>query len=53
MNATRNRTHHGSFSYFEINLNSEKWFYTKYMGPISSQGTMLFVLATDFRFNEI
>ena len=40
-------------SYFEIDINPEKWFYTKYMGPVSAQGTMLFVLATDTRFNEI
>ena len=40
-------------AYFEIDINPERWFYTKNIEKVSNTGTMLFVLATDYRFNEI
>ena len=40
-------------SYFEIDINPEKWFFAKNIEKVSNTGTMLFVLATDSRFNEI
>ena len=40
-------------SYFEIDINPEKWFFAKNIEEVSDTGTMLFVLATDYKFNEI